>query len=112
MNIDTFFERKSIRIILFILLFLIVGFVLSAKEPKEIGFLVVVEYNNKIKAHKLNTIDAAEKIVKNHYQSISIKDCLRASNFFEIRTETVSIYIERKEIIRNNGKIKFKKLKQ
>ena len=81
------------------------------------GYLIFIQSeNNKPRIHKVNTPTAADTIINrytyNCFEKFSTAAALQNATFLELRTSTIHIYIEKKQIIVKNGNIKFKRIKK
>jgi len=86
-------------------------------QAQEIGYLVGVKNINEPffrRGEIYEVLDSAHVkiIIKSRTElDIQLAELFKESNFFEVRTENLEIYCEKKELVYKNQKLKFRKIK-
>lgn len=96
-------------------------FTVSCKGPekaKKTGYLVAIETikPHDVTVHKLSNPEYVDSIVVRNYgyaiTGFNSDTLFHYSPYFKIETLNKTVYGEEKELIQNNGKTKFRKLKR
>lgn len=93
----------KVLLLIFVLLF-------YTASSQDIGYLISIKKDNKTEVIKTQSIEVADSVVS-HYSSISIKEEFQNKNYFELWENNLILYIEKKEVVKKNNKLKYKKLK-
>ena len=108
-------------IIIAFLVIVVLLFTGSCKGPekaKQTGYLVSVETTkpHKTTVHKLSCPENVDSLVTWNYgyamTGFNSDTLFHFSPYFKIETFNKTVYVEEKEMIHRNGKIKFKKLRK
>lgn len=103
--------KQRLSIILLLLIALSIHVTSQTKQP-DIGYLVVVSTGKHHSVHKVIDFTVAQNIVSNHFvKEVDLNNLMRGSNYVNIDTEGLRVYVERKIFIDNNGKIRTKRIK-
>lgn len=103
-------------------LFLLVIFLLLANScsAHQTGYLITVKNGKTTEVLRTTNPAQADSLINLHIckeigakcNLIAVETALKHTNFFEIRTDGLTIYCEKKEVRKTrNGKLKLKKLK-
>lgn len=96
-------------LILMLLIFLVSTCVLNAQNY---GYLIVVDYaNGKTKVSKTVDINVINKSFEYHFkQEFDCAKELKSNVYFEHRNNHIRFYVEKKIIVKKNGKLKYKNI--
>jgi len=103
------------KLVCFILIFIPVSNI--TLQAQEIGYLVGVKNINEPlfrRGEIYEVLDSAHVkiIIKSRTElEVQLAELFKQSNFFELRTENLEIYCEKKELVYKNEKLKFKKIR-
>lgn len=98
-------------------LFSLVVFLFSARQcsaANREGWLVVITAEKgKTTVKRLTSEDAVYRVVSLYFPALEDEKAIVRNKFFEVRTETVSVYVERRRVVETkSGKLKFRKIKR
>jgi len=112
-------EKRSIAVVLCVMIILILLVLSASGNDHKIGYLVATTGTERIKIHKVKTIEQATEIFKIMFDTdcVTLEKQLKYSDYFQILSENKGFYIERKIItkkgryrrIRNREKSKIKR---
>jgi len=103
------------RLISFVFIFVLFSNLLG--DAQDIGYLVCVKDINEPflrRGEIYEVLDSAHVkiIIKSRTElDVQLTELFQESNFFEVRTENLEIYCEKKELVYKNQKLKFKKIR-
>lgn len=72
-----------------------------------VGFLVIKSTHKEIKVLKTQEIALVDSIASTY--NINARELLKDNNYFEVRTDWNKLYVERKRVVKKNGKLKYKR---
>jgi len=72
-----------------------------------VGFLVIESTHKEIKVLKTQEIALVDSIASTY--NINARELLKDNNYFEVRTDWNKLYVERKRVVKSNGKLKYKR---
>lgn len=86
---------------------LIAFYIAIQSSYPQTGYLVVESTAFEITALKTQEMCLVDSIASAYH--VNARELLKDNNYFEVRTDWNKLYVERKKVVKKNGKLKYKK---
>ena len=87
---------------------------ISYQKPIKLGsgYLVSITTKDNHVRRKLNDIEIVENLVSFYFpEPVNVENLLFNSDYFDIKSDRIYVYVQKGRLIKKNGRIKFRKLK-
>lgn len=108
-------SASNVTMLSMILLIILTVILFESVNAQEYGYLVSVDYKDKMIVRKVKTVEQVETILNDYFpkSEIHVEEFLKGGVYFEMLSTDMRIYVERKKIVvKKNGKVKYRKIKR